>query len=115
MPYLRLETSAKTTDETRQKLCELLSKAVAKDIGKPEKYVMVSVGNAAMALSGSAEPTVFADVRSIGGLNKSVNQALAASVCAIVKDKLGIPGDRVYLNFSDVPGSNWGCNGSTFG
>ena len=29
-------------------------------------------------------------------------------------DALGIPIDRVFLNFADVPSNLWGWNGDTF-
>jgi hypothetical protein len=33
----------------------------------------------------------------------------------LLNDSLGIPPDRVYLNFTDVGAGHWGWNGSTFG
>ena len=55
------------------------------------------------------------DIRSIGGLGGSVNQQLAQKIGSSLKESLGVPPDRIYLNFTDVPGSNWGWNGNTFG
>ena len=40
---------------------------------------------------------------------------LSQKVCKLLNDSLGVPEDRVYLNFTDVEASNWGWNGSTFG
>jgi phenylpyruvate tautomerase PptA (4-oxalocrotonate tautomerase family) len=33
----------------------------------------------------------------------------------LLKDSLGIPSNRIYLNLSDVHAGNWGWNGETFG
>ena len=55
------------------------------------------------------------DIRSIGGLTDEVNRKLSQQVCKLLNDSLGIPPDRVYLNFTDVEAGNWGWNGSTFG
>jgi hypothetical protein len=54
-------------------------------------------------------------IRSIGGLSGDVNRKLSQQVCKLLNDSLGIPPDRVYLNFTDVGAGNWGWNGSTFG
>jgi len=67
-----------------------------------------------MVHAGADGPTAFVDVRSIGGLSAKVNRALAARVCQLLGE-VGIPGGRVYLNFTDVPASHWGHDGSTFG
>ncbi len=55
------------------------------------------------------------DVRSIGGLSGDVNRQLSQKIGSLLKDSLGVPPDRVYLNFTDVPAGNWGWNGDTFG
>jgi phenylpyruvate tautomerase PptA (4-oxalocrotonate tautomerase family) len=92
-----------------------LSKTVAETIGKPEQYVMVSASQAAMQMSGNPGDAAFVDVRSIGGLTHDVNRKLSQKVCKLLNDSIGVPPNRIYLNFSDVEASHWGWNGSTFG
>jgi len=115
MPLLKLETTVVLTDEKRKALLASLSKAVAGTIGKPEQYVMVSMSQAAMVMSGKAGGAAFVDIRSIGGVTGDVNRKLSQQICKLLNDSLGIAPDRVYLNFTDVEASNWGWNGSTFG
>jgi phenylpyruvate tautomerase PptA (4-oxalocrotonate tautomerase family) len=55
------------------------------------------------------------DIRSIGGLSDDVNRQLSQKICKLLKESLGVPPDRVYLNFTDVRPGNWGWNGDTFG
>jgi phenylpyruvate tautomerase PptA (4-oxalocrotonate tautomerase family) len=88
---------------------------VAETIGKPEQYVMVTVTQAAVVMSGKAGAAALVDVRSIGGLTGDVNRRLAQQVCKLLSESLGLPPERVYLNFTDVEAGNWGWNGSTFG
>ncbi len=33
----------------------------------------------------------------------------------LIEQHLGIPADRIYIGFEDVPGRLWGWNGGTFG
>jgi phenylpyruvate tautomerase PptA (4-oxalocrotonate tautomerase family) len=115
MPLLKLETTVALPDDKRKALLASLSKTVAGTIGKPEQYVMVSMGQAAMAMSGKPGDAAFVDIRSIGGLTDDVNRKLSRQVCKLLNEALGLPADRVYLNFSDVEAGNWGWNGSTFG
>ncbi|HZQ45710.1 MAG TPA: phenylpyruvate tautomerase MIF-related protein [Verrucomicrobiae bacterium] len=116
MPLLKLETTVVISEDKRKALLGSCSKMVAETIGKPEHYVMVSiVEHAAMLMSGRAGDAAFVDLRSIGGLTKDVNRKLSQQICKLLNDSLGIPPDRIYLNFADVDAANWGWNGSTFG
>lgn len=115
MPLLKLETTVVLPEDKRKALLAALSKAVAEGIGKPEQYVMVSAGPAAMVMSGKAGDAAFVDIRSIGGLTGNVTRKLSQRICELLTDSLGVPPDRVYLNFTDVEAGHWGWNGSTFG
>jgi len=115
MPLLKLETTVALTEDKGKALLASLSQTVAAVIGKPQQYVMVTVSQAAIQMSGSPGEAAFVDVRSIGGLTGDVNRKLSQKVCQLLHDSLGIPANRIYLNFTDVQASHWGWNGSTFG
>ena len=115
MPLLKLETTVALSEDTRKALLASLSKTVAEVIGKPEQYVMVTVGQAAMLMSRNAGDAAFVDSRSIGGLTGDVNRKLSQRICKLLSETLGVPQNRIYLNLTDVRATNWGWNGSTFG
>ena len=115
MPLLKLETTVTITDEKRKTLLTSLSRIVADTTGKPEKYVMITVNPAAMLMAGKPGEAAFVDVRGIGGLTAAVNRQLSQKVCQLLNESLGVPADRIYLNFTDVEASNWGWQGNTFG
>ncbi len=115
MPLLRLETTATMSEEKRNSLLASLSKLTAQTIGEPEQYVMVTVGTVTALMAGKAGETAFVDIRSIGGLSGEVNRQLSQKIGKLLQESLGIPANRVYLNFTDVPASQWGWNGDTFG
>jgi len=115
MPLIKLETSAELTEEKKAELLPIMSRTISEEIGKPETYVMVTLSQCGIMMSGTEQPAAFADVRSIGGLTHDVNKAISDRICTLLKDKLGIPPDRVYLNFTDIARSHWGWNRSTFG
>jgi phenylpyruvate tautomerase PptA (4-oxalocrotonate tautomerase family) len=68
-----------------------------------------------MLMSGKPGEAAFVDVRSIGGLSGDVNQKLSETICNLLEQSLGVPQNRIYLNFTDVEACNWGWNASTFG
>lgn len=115
MPLLKLETTVPLPEEKGKPLLAALSKAVASATGKPEQYVMFTVTQSAMLMSGKVGDAAFVDVRGIGGLNGETNRKLSQQICKLLKDSLGIAPDRIYLNFTEVEAGNWGWNGSTFG
>lgn len=115
MPLLKIESNVSVPDEKQQALLAALSKTVVKIVGKPEQYVMVTFGKAAVQMSGADGDAAFVDVRSIGGLTDDVNRKLTQQICHLLRDSLGISPDRIYVNFIDVKAGNWGWNGNTFG
>jgi len=115
MPLLKVETTVALSDDKRQGLLSSLSKLVTENIGKPEKYVMTSITPATIMMSGESVDAAFVDLRSVGGLGDAVNRKLSHGICAVLKESLNIPPERIYLHFTDVNGGNWGWNGNTFG
>lgn len=111
-----METNAPVSEQRREELLLALSKLVTETIGKPERYVMVSlVQSAGILMSARVGAAAFIEVRSIGGLSESVNAQMSKSICNLLKDALGVAPERVYINFREVTASNWGWNGETFG
>jgi phenylpyruvate tautomerase PptA (4-oxalocrotonate tautomerase family) len=117
MPLIQLDTSCDLgSPDKKNALAQALSQAAAKCIGKPEQYVMAAVqDNVAMTLGGTTEPCALVTVKSIGGLNRDVNQALAREVSGILQQDLGITDDRIYCVFEERPASHWAWKSNTFG
>ena len=115
MPMLNLKTNVVIPDDKLEKLISGLSTVVSDGIGKPEQYVMIVVEPATLLLGGKPGPAAFIDLRSIGGLSPAVNKRLSALLSDAMLRVLGIPGNRVFMNFTDVPGGNWGWDSSTLG
>jgi len=116
MPYLRIQTTTSTNSSTAstENVLKKASRLVANELSKPEDYVMVSFEPpSAMLFAGSAEPTAFLELRGIGLPVKKTGD-LSRALCELVETELGIPKDRVYINFADVPANLWGWNGETF-
>ena len=95
MPYLKLSTNAKISNESE--LLKALSVHIAKETGKPERYVMVElVENKAMLFSGTSDPLAYVECKSIG-LSSAQIKSLAASLSRVLNDKLQITPERIYI------------------
>lgn len=113
MPYLKLSTNVEIPQAPA--LLAELSQLIARETGKPERYVMVeAAGGKAMLFGGSDQPLAYLECKSIG-LSASQAKALSASLPKLLSSRLQVAADRVYIEFSNAPAEFWGWNGSTFG
>eukprot|EP00270_Netrium_digitus_P009972 TRINITY_DN306_c0_g2_i12.p4 TRINITY_DN306_c0_g2~~TRINITY_DN306_c0_g2_i12.p4 ORF type:complete len:116 (+),score=21.39 TRINITY_DN306_c0_g2_i12:476-823(+) len=115
MPTLNVQTNVPGDGVVTSDILKDLSKIVARIIGKPESYVMVSVRmGVPIIFGGSEEPAAYGELISIGGLGPDTNKKLSSAISSIFESKLSIPPGRFYIKFYDVKRSDFGWNGSTF-
>ena len=114
MPLLNIQTNRETDAVQRTELIKTASAAVAELLGKPERYVMVSfTQNPDMLFGGDDAPLAYLELKSIG-LPGERTSDISAALCALMDSRLGIPKERVYIEFADAARSMWGWNGGTF-
>lgn len=114
MPYLKIQTNREQTTEHAKALLASASKTIAKELGKPERYVMAELTmNPLLIFAGTDEPAAYVELKSIG-LPAAQIKALSQTISALLEENLGISPSRVYIEFTDVKGSCWGWNGGTF-
>tara|TARA_B100001027_G_scaffold116455_1_gene80373 strand:- start:69 stop:401 length:333 start_codon:yes stop_codon:yes gene_type:complete len=110
MPYINVSTSAKVND--KDKLLEEISTLISSLTNKPRRFVMTKIDDNCKMYFDDETPSCFCEIKSIGSLNPS---EMAKPISDFVCEKIGIPIDRVYIYFEDVPASLWAWNGKTFG
>lgn len=114
MPYLKIQTNLPLTEAAEAKLMKSASALVATELGKPETYVMIALEpDIPMLFAGTDAPTAFLELKGIG-LPTNKTKALSQALCRFIEQHLGVPGDRVYLNFADVSPALWGWNSDVF-
>lgn len=114
MPYLKIQSNQTIEPSQSGQFIRQASQLVADGLGKPERYVMVSLEPPVpMLFAGSDAPAVFMELKSIG-LSESQTPALSASLCALAASGFGVDKERVYIEFQDAPRRMWGWNGDTF-
>ena len=110
MPYINVSTSAKIED--KKKLLEEISILVSSLTNKSRRFVMAKLDDNAKMYFEDESPCCFLEIKSIGSLNLS---EMAKQISNFVYEKMGIPIDKIYISFVDVPASMWVWNGRTFG
>tara|TARA_B000000532_G_C18641865_1_gene308686 strand:+ start:247 stop:579 length:333 start_codon:yes stop_codon:yes gene_type:complete len=110
MPYISVSTSAKVID--KKKLLKEISILVSSLTNKSEKFVMAKLEDDSEMYFEDENPCCFLEIKSIGSLSPS---EMANPISNFVHEKIGIPRDKIYISFEDVPASSWAWNGRTFG
>ena len=113
MPIAIIYLGQKESDELKADLAKEAMKILSEVIGKPIKYCSSQVLESVGGFGGNVEPSVFIDIKSIGGL-KGKQKDLSDKFCTLIETKTKIPGDKVYINFTEFTGENWGFNHKSF-
>lgn len=117
MPLIKVQTSVAAPQAAAvEALLKTLSSKLAKHLGKPESYVMTAFEPAVkMSFAGSFDPVCYVEVKSVGNMTPAQTKAMSQDFCQEIQDKLGVPANRIYIEFADAKGAMWGWNQSTFG
>ena len=110
MPYINISTSAKIED--KKKLLEEISVLISSLTNKSKRFVMAKLDDNSMIYFDDQSPCCFLEIRSIGSLKPS---EMAKPISDFIYAKMGIPLDKIYISFDDVPATLWAWNGRTFG
>ena len=110
MPFINISTSEKVED--KKKLLEEITNLISSLTNKSNKFVMAKLEDNANLYFGDGYPCCFLELKSIGSINAS---DMAKPICDFICNKIGVPLDKIYINFEDVPASMWGWDGKTFG
>ncbi len=110
MPYINVSTSSKVDD--KKKFLEEISILISSLTNKSKRFVMAKLDDNCQMYFDDCGPSCFLEIKSIGSLNPS---EMVKPISDFVCKKMGIPIDKIYISFEDVPASLWAWNGRTFG
>ena len=114
MPLALIHLGTKTSDEIKGEIAKEAMKILSEVIGKPIMYCSAQVLECIGGFGGNVLPGAFIDIKSIGGL-EGRQKELSDKFCTLIESKTDIKGDKIYLNFTEFTGGNWGFNHKTFG
>ena len=115
MPTVKLTISQKFEREDKENLAVEISNIVAKELNKPLSVTQAIVADDAIVSFGGnfIAPSAFIVVMSIGGLTPDACKRLSAAFSELLA-KYGVSSQRIYINFSEKRGQEWGWNSTIF-
>ena len=114
MPYFSIETNKKINSNNLNKLSKKALKFISKMLGKPEKWVMVSVKNNTPMIFGERDDfSAFIDLKSIN-LKKENCPEYSIDICDFVQNELRILPENIYINYYNIDKKMFGWNKGVF-
>src|SRR3954466_6412701 len=101
MPLIRIVASSEppATAATDPLLADL-STRLARELGKPEAYVMTCLEpRARMTFGGSPAPACYVEVKNVGTFTPAATQRLSAAITDRLAAGLGVDRGRIYIEF----------------
>jgi phenylpyruvate tautomerase PptA (4-oxalocrotonate tautomerase family) len=114
MPYFSIKTNVTLGASEASDFAGEASSFACRLLGKPEKYMMVSVSHsAALMFGGAADPAAFVEFKSIGLLEANC-KGYSKAICEFLESNLKISPERIYIDFKDIDARMFGWNKTTF-
>ena len=113
MPFIDSKITIPVSGEEKENLKAELGRLIT-TLNKTETYLMVGIDDAYdLWLGGKKlEKGAYVSVSLYGNAPTEAYDKLTGQICALFEEKLGIPGNAVYVTYHPV--SDWGWNGSNF-
>lgn len=108
-------SSAPPAEEGASALLRRVSATLARELGKPESYVMTClVPKTTMTFAGTGAPACYAEVKNIGEFSADLTLRLSKVLGELLSEGLEVPRDRIYIEFQNARPHLWGFDGETF-
>ncbi len=113
MPFINSKVTVKLSDQQKETLKTELGKLIT-TLNKSETYLMVGIEDSCDLWLGGRklDKGAYVAVSLFGSAPKESYDRLTGQICDLLSDKLGIPGNAVYVTYHPV--SDWGWNGGNF-
>ena len=102
MPYIGSRVTMELSKEKKEELKKKMGEIIAKIPGKSEEWLMISFDdNKTIYFRGKEMDT-----------EREYKSKVTQLICDLYEKELHIPGDSIYITFSEV--KDWGFNGKMF-
>ena len=113
MPFIDSKVTVKISEAQKEEIKSELGRLIT-TLNKSETYLMVGIEDAYdLWLGGKKlDRGAYVAVSLYGDAPKEAYDRLTGQICALLEEKLGIPGNAVYVTYHPV--NDWGWNGRNF-
>ncbi|MBQ9002716.1 MAG: hypothetical protein IJ087_12765 [Eggerthellaceae bacterium] len=104
MPFLVCKTTSPITRAQEVELKTRFGCAIAHVPGKSEQGLLIAFeDNARLWLAGDNGPAAYIEASVFANERHAGYDALSAEIAVAMRDVLGIPPERVYVRYADIP------------
>ena len=113
MPFIDSKITGPVTPAQKEEIKAELGKMIT-TLNKTETYLMVGIEDSYDLWLGGRklDRGAYVAVSLYGSAAPEAYDRLTGQICRLLSEKLGIPGDAVYVTYHPV--SDWGWNGQNF-
>ncbi len=113
MPFIDSKVTVKISDRQKEEIKSEFGRLIG-TLNKSETYLMVGIEDSYdLWLGGKKlDKGAYVAVSLYGNAPKELYDKLTGQICELLSDKLGIPGNAVYVTYHPV--NDWGWNGKNF-
>lgn len=113
MPYFSIETNEQIDSAVNEDLMKKATKFLAEMMGKPEHVIMVTIKpGMPYVFGGLGDPAAYVRIKAVS-LERDKCPEFSKKVCDFLEGEIGVPKDRVFIEFVDIDPKIFGFNGST--
>lgn len=114
MPFLNVHTTKAIGGWHAKEFLTAASKLVATHLEKPESVMMTGIQHPQVMTLGGSDAVCAMIELTVLGLEDHRVPALYDALQALAIEHLGLPPDRIFITFHDVPRGRWGWDGQRF-
>ena len=113
MPFIDSKVTVRVSDQQKEEIKAELGRLIT-TLNKTETYLMVGIEDSSDRWFGGRklDKGAYVAVSLLGDAPKELYNRLTGQICDLLSEKLGIPGNAVYVTYHPV--SDWGWNGQNF-
>ena len=110
MPFIDSKVTVRVSDQQKEEIKAELGRLIT-TLNKTETYLMVGIEDSYDLWFGGRklDKGAYVAVSLLGDAPKELYNRLTGQICDLLSEKLGIPGNAVYVTYHPV--SDWGWNG----
>ncbi len=113
MPYIHSVVSIKMSREQNEAVKTKLGQAINEMPGKSEEWLMIALQDEQIFYfrGKPKEKAAFVELKMLNTQTLTAKEDFTRKVCDIYSLELGIPGEEIFVAFTETEKGNWGWNG----
>ena len=113
MPLLKVTANFEVEEARSVELMKELVEILSPVMDKPLINYSRIWERQTIVLGLTTDPALFIALHSIGKIEPDLNQQYSALICSFFEEKLSVAKERIFINFVNFKGANWGKGGDT--